>query len=515
MSTGAQAADADKVEFVWKPLPGSQALAVSCPCNVILYEGSRGPGKTDAQIMSFRSRVGQGYGKFWRGVIFDREYKNLDDLIAKSERWFPQFKDGARFLRSKSDYKWVWPTGEELLFRQYKKDSDYWNYHGQEFPFIGWNELSKFANPKPFELMLSCSRTGFIPAEHTPRKPSGGYDTPDGKPLPEIPLQIFATTNPYGPGHNWVKRRFVNCAAPGEIVTETTNVYNPRTGKREDTSRTQVRLFGSYRENRYLSPEYVAVLENIKDPNRRKAWLQGDWDIVAGGALDDIWQEGVHILPQFNIPKAWPINRGFDWGSSHPFSVGWYAEANGEQVILPDGRKFAPRPGSIIRFAEWYGTTEEGTNEGLRLGAPDIAGGILTREMAMMKSGLVSTLPKPGPADGQIYSVIDKSTPTIASKMAAEGVLWVKADKSPGSRINGLELLRNTLSASISGEGPGLYFTRGCPHAIGLLPTIPRDEEKPDDVDTLAEDHIYDEVRYRVLQTMKRLTVPIKASFTT
>jgi len=85
---------------------------------VILYEGTRGPGKTDAQLMAFRKHVGRGYGRFWRGVIFDREYKNLDDLISKSLRWFPQL-DGPKpkFLSSTSDLKWVWETGEELLFR--------------------------------------------------------------------------------------------------------------------------------------------------------------------------------------------------------------------------------------------------------------------------------------------------------------------------------------------------------------------------------------------------------------
>ena len=109
--------NAAEVNVIWEPLKGSQALLMSCPCNHILYEGTRGPGKTDAQIMFFRKHVGLGYGRFWRGVIFDREYKNLDDLISKSLRWFPQFGDGARFLSSRSDYKWVWPTGEELLFR--------------------------------------------------------------------------------------------------------------------------------------------------------------------------------------------------------------------------------------------------------------------------------------------------------------------------------------------------------------------------------------------------------------
>ena len=144
-------------KVVWTPLPGSQTLAMSCPAHVILYHGTRGSGKTDSQLMRFRRRVGQGYGRFWRGVIFDREYKNLDDLISKSMRWFPEFSDSggkARFLSSKSDYKWVWPTGEELLFRTVRRDADYWSYHGQEFPFVGWNELTKYPNDNLFEMMI-------------------------------------------------------------------------------------------------------------------------------------------------------------------------------------------------------------------------------------------------------------------------------------------------------------------------------------------------------------------------
>lgn len=512
MSLGPVAEDQAKV--IWQPLPGSQALAIACPTNEFLYEGSRGPGKTDSQLMFFRSKVGKGYGKFWRGVIFDREYKNLDDLISKSERWFPQFGDGARFLRSKSDYKWVWPTGEELLFRQFKKDGDYWNYHGQEFPFIGWNELSKFATPNPYDLMKSCNRCGFIPAEHTPKNKDGSFATWDGQPLPEMQLIIYSTTNPYGPGHAWVKKRFIDPADPGEILVEKTNVYNPRTGKREVIKRTQTRLFGSYRENKYLSPEYVATLENITDPNRRKAWLMGDWNIVAGGMFDDVWNESVHVVPPFDVPKGWRIDRAFDWGSTHPFSVGWYCVANGEEVTCHDGTKFAPRRGSLIRFAEWYGTSG-GINEGLRISGPDIAEGIMKREMQMMKDRLIRTVPKSGPADGQIFQIREKDVASIASKMAANGVEWHSADKSAGSRINGWQIMRDMFQNAERGEGQGLYFTKACKHAIALVPTTPRDEEKPDDVDTLAEDHCQDEIRYRCLDISRKATTGFKTKHAT
>lgn len=500
---------ADGHQIVWEPLRGSQALAISCPANVILYEGTRGPGKTDAQLLRFRKRVGIGYGAFWRGVIFDREYKNLDDLVSKSLRWFPAFNDGARFLSSNSDYKWRWPTGEELLFRQIKRDADYWNYHGQEFPFIGWNELAKYPNASLFDAMMSCNRSSYRP-EFNPIMIPGD---PEVKYLPEIPLEVFATTNPYGPGHNWVKRRFISPAEPGQLVRSTMNVFNPRTQMREDVVKYQVRIFGSYKENIYLSPEYIATLESIRDENKRRAWLWGDWDIVAGGALDDVWRENVHVIPRFKVPSNWRVDRSFDWGSTRPFSVGWWAEANGEEVVLDDGTTFCPAPGSFIRIHEWYGTTELGTNEGLKMSARRVAEGILEREQMLRETGYIKGQVLPGPADSAIYAVLEDETETIGKKMEDAGVFWERADKSAGSRINGLQLMRDRLEASIDGEGPGLYCCKHNRASIDLLPTMPRDEDNPDDVDTDAEDHAYDDWRYKVLSGLIRTAKEIPLNF--
>lgn len=182
---------------VWKPLPGSQSLSLSCPCNEILYEGTRGPGKTAAQLARFRRLVGLGYGSFWRGVIFDTEYKNLTDIITQSKRMYRLFNDGARYLASASELRWVWPTGEELLFRFGKEEGDYWDYHGQEFPFIGFNELTKQQSSEFYEMMFSCRRSSFRPEN---------YPLEDGSLLKPIPLETFSTTNPFGIGHTRVKK---------------------------------------------------------------------------------------------------------------------------------------------------------------------------------------------------------------------------------------------------------------------------------------------------------------------
>ncbi len=494
------------VTVIWSPLPGSQSLALSCPAQHILYEGSRGPGKTDAQLMSFRKRVGVGYGAHWRGIIFDREYKNLDDLIAKSVRWFSAFRDGARFLRSKGDYKWVWETGEELYFRQIKRKEDYWNYHGQEFAFIGWNELCKYPNGDLYEAMMSCNRTSFLPKEHSPDPQN---------PLPPIPLTVFCTTNPYGPGHSWVKKKFIDPAPAGVILRHSIDVFNPQTQNRELVEKTQVRLFGSYRENRFLAPEYVANLEGVKDKNKRKAWLNGDWNIVAGGAVDDLWEESIHVLPQFSIPSGWSIDRSHDWGSTKPFSTGWWARADGTNAQLPDGSIFCPPRGSLIRFAEWYGNDPNETNVGLKMSAKVVAQTIKKIEASLKANGWVNGTIYSGPADNSIFDESRKDVDSIAQEMTKEGIIWEHSDKSPGSRKRGLQLVRDRLENALTAEGPGLYVTENCRECIAQLPTLPRDPDDTDDVDTEAEDHLYDELRYRVLKGAGASATNIPVKFPT
>jgi len=520
--------------LVWAPLrghngaKGSQELFMSCPCHHVLYHGTRGPGKTDAQVMQFRSKVGRGYGSFWRGIIFDRRYKNLDDLISKAKRWFLQFDDGVQFLKSQGDLKFVWPSGEELLFRKFSSDSDYWDYHGQEFTYIGWNELTKFATPKFYDLMMSCNRSSFVPVRHSPNLTdndhallaSANYDLDvlgmtQGeavanairvKLLPEIPLWVRSTTNPYGPGHGWVKRRFIDIAEPGVVHRVVTNVFNPRTQKREDITKTQVHIFGSYKENIYLAPEYVADLENITEENRRQAWLYGNWNITAGGAFDDLWKAEVHKIPRFKVPFTWRVSRAFDWGSTHPFSVGWWALCDGTEATMPDGRLWAPPRGTLIRISEWYGCAKDrhgqlriGDNVGIKMSAGDIGKGIMYREKILTEEKWTPTYIEAGPADNQIEDKTQVDVDSIKLKLEGEGAYFIRSNKAPGSRKIGLQLMRDRLQASLLREGPGIYFMDNCRASLAIIPTLPRDEEDLDDIDTTAEDHIWDETRYVVL----------------
>jgi hypothetical protein len=519
-------------DIVWEPLENtSQYTAMTCPSvNEMLLAGGRGWGKTDVQIMRFRRNVGKGYGTYWRGVIFDREYKNLDDLIVKTRRLFGDGDGGhATFLSSNSALKWVWDTGEELLFRVAKDEVDYWAYHGHEYPFIGWNELTKYPTGKLYRKMRSVNRTGFDPIKHTPRITTaseaefyggkiGDYKTPDLKPLPPIPLEIVSTTNPYGAGHNWVKTEFIDVAPYGKIVYREHEIHNPKTRRDEIIRRSQVTIFGTYRENKYLSPEYIAGLVEETDENILKAWVDGDWDIVAGGAFDDVFRKNIHILPRFPIPKEWLLDRTLDWGSSHPCSVGWWAETNGEEVTFIDvdgsPRVFCPPKGTLIQIAELYFTKKIGTNEGTKRSATEVAEAIKNKEIELLSEGWIVKQPSPGPADNQISNVTEADTETIAVKMANKGVRWEKSDKSAGSRKIGLELLRDRMSAAKQKrEEPHIYFMVNCRASISTIPVLPRDEKDPEDVDTSAEDHPYDMARYRALKSSNRAATRIPFNF--
>ena len=251
-------------------------------------------------------------------------------------------------------------------------------------------------------------------------------------------------------------------------------------------------------------------MDAITDPNKRRAWLGGDWSITSGGAIDDLWNASKHVLPRFIVPKEWKVQRSFDWGSSHPFSVGFWAIANGEEVELINGNTICPPKGSRIRIAELYGVEltknlegrdvpNYGSNKGLKLSAQEVARQIKEFEEELYEEGWIETKVQPGPADGQIFNVNEKESGSIASRMEKHGIRWYAADKSAGTRKNGLELLRIALENSLQGEGPGLYVMANCDAFLETVPTLPRDEDDPDDVDTTAEDHVYDECRYMIL----------------
>jgi len=468
---------ATKKEIAWAPQDGSQVEFLSCPIFECLYEGTRGPGKTDALLMAFYMEVGKGWGSEWRGIIFRRTFPELRDLIEKSQKWFKKMCPAARY--NASEHCWTFPDGEKLFLAHYLQESDYWKYHGHAYPFIAWEELCTWPDDSGYRRMMSCCRSS----------------------KPGIPKRYRATANPYGPGHNWVKARFqlpITAPQNGNMVGR---VIRDEEGNR-------VAIHGELRENKvllYAQPDYPQLLRAAaRNEAELKAWLYGDWNIVAGGMFDDVWDQGVNVLPSFPVelvPGDWRLSRSHDWGQSKPFSVGWWAESNGNRFEY-NGVIYGPVRGDLIRIAEWYGWNGK-QNTGIRMTGWDVGRGILEREIEMGISGRVLR----GPADDSIFDPYDGQK-SIAGDMAASTgnlIQWNKAGKNPGSRKRGWDRMRKMMLHSHPNpdgprEHPGFFILDRCDNFSRTVPVLSRSNKDLDDIDTETEDHIADEARYKVME---------------
>lgn len=447
--------------------------------------------------MDFAQDIGKGFGAECRGIIFRRTYPELQDIVEKARKWFPRIWPDSNFHETK--HQWEWATGERLLFRHADKPSDYWKYHGHAYNFIAWEELTTWSNLDLFTSMMSVCRS-------TVRR---------------IPRKYRATTNPYGAGHNVVKARYKLPIPEGAIIGPILKDAN---------GQERVAIRGMIYENRVLltaDPGYIArISAAAPNPAALRAWLEGDWNVVAGGMIDDVWVPSIHIIPNIKaeqIPRGWKIDRSYDHGQSRPFSVGWWAESDGtpirlqKQVYSAFGKVteeivVGSVPGDLVRIAEWYGWTGE-PNRGLNMDAlSEIAPGIASREVDMGIRGRV----RPGPADSSIFDPQPGRGSVAGDMRKGAGIRWTKSDKGPGSRKQGWQQIRKLLGAAIpelSGivdpntgrevpksdrTAPGMWVCERCEQFIRTVPALPRDGKDPDDVDTDSEDHVGDEVRYRV-----------------
>lgn len=460
MASPARAAQGVEPEIIWLPQPGPQTALLECPAFEVFFGGARGGGKSDGILGDWMAHATK-YGEHARGIMVRREAVQLEDIISRSHQLFNRLG----WAWNGSTKTWLSPAKATLRFRHLWDEVAAEAYQGHAYTRLYPEELTNWPNDRPLLRMSATLRS------------AAG-----------VPVGIRATGNPGGVGHNWVKGRYFDPAPPMTPITD------PKTG--------QIRVFIPSRlvDNPALTssdPSYADRLRDVGSPELVRAWLEGDWNIVAGGALDDLWQAERHVYEPFPIPPSWRRFRSFDWGSSKPFSVGWWAQSDGTSA------KGAPQlpKGSLVRTAELYGWNGK-PNEGCRRLATEVAREILAAEAQMGLTGKVA----PGPADSAIYAA--ENGVCIADDMARVGVRWTEADKRPGSRKAGLERVRAMLKASIANprEAPSLVFFSTCRHAIRTLPTLPRDSRDPDDVDTAAEDHCYDEVRYSCMDVRAEVT---------
>lgn len=304
-----------------------------------------------------------------------------------------------------------------------------------------------------------------------------------------VKCHMFLTANPGGPGHTQVKNLFKlgkDGLKPGEYQTERTEVE--LFGEKVVIEMNLVFIPSKVEDNKVLcknDPVYVAKLMSIKDPKLRAMWLDGDWDMVAGGFFDDVWEPHIHVLPMFHVPKEWDRVVGFDWGSAKPFAVVWFAVSNGDYIH--ELKRELPK-GALVMYREWYGCVKGEVDKGVRLDSKTVAKRILEIEQLHGEGDTIFDRI----ADPAIFKHDDG--PSIDEKMGEVGVVFRRGDNR---RISGWDEMRGMLRHDPStGDEAMLFVLERCTETIRTVPVLFRDDNVPDDIDTTQEDHIADAIRY-------------------
>jgi len=428
----------------WRPQPGPQHAFVESDVFEVVYGGARGGGKTDAALGDFALHA-EDFGAAAKGLLVRRTRTALEPTIERARRIFRAF--GATWGEQKS--RFTWASGAVLYFRHLDRDADADLYQGHDYSRVYVEELTQFADERPVAKLKATLRSA-----------AGA------------PVGFRATCNPGGPGHGWVKARYIDAGA-WNIV--------------EDAGLARVFIPARVADNPRLlanDPLYIARLKQSGSAELVRAWLEGDWNIVEG-AFFDKWSNA-NIVPAFTIPTLWTRFVAMDWGTAHPFSVGWWTVVS-DPYPLADGRVL-PR-GALVRYREWYGSNGK-PNEGLRLTAAEVAARLVEMERGETLAYRV--------ADPSIFA--NHGGPTIGETFGKITGRWGPADNTRIGRVGALSGWDQLRARIVGHDGvPMLYVFDACRDFIRTVPVLQHDPARMEDLDTDGEDHVADEARYACL----------------
>ncbi len=436
--------------WAWYPQPGPQEDFVLCDDDEIIYGGARGGGKTDATLGEWAMHATE-FAQHAKGLLVRRSSTALIPTIERAKEIYVPM--GATWQEQKS--RFVFPNGALLRFSYLDRDADADNYQGHDYTRVYIEELTQFASPRPVDKLKATLRS------------AAG-----------VPCQFRATCNPGGPGHSWVKARYIDVGQYGRVFNgELSQIFIP----------------AKIADNPALmrnDPLYVERLKQSGSEALVKCWLDGDWNSIEGAFFDG-WSTERNVVKPFTVPRLWTRFRSFDEGYATPFSCGWWAIASDE---VQAGSVTIPR-GAMVRYREWYGCTGV-PNEGLRLTAEEVAQGILEREKTDKANGVTVTY---GVADPSMFA--QKGGPSVGERMRLAGVTFRPADNTRVAQIGsfgGWDQMRARIRGDDDGN-PMLVVFDTCRDFIRTVPIMQHDKDRPEDLDTKAEDHIADETRYACL----------------
>lgn len=426
----------------WRAQRGPQLEAIRKHwVDELFFGGSVAGGKSDYLLGDFAQDVPQAWGPHWHGVLFRKTHPQLEELIARSQAIYPPWFPGVHWQEGKTT--WIWPNGATLKMRHLESTTDWMNYWGHQYTWIGWDELPLWPDLSAYIKLKARLRSAYA----VPNK------------------RIRSSGNPGGPGHASVKAYFRIDEHPlgGQIF--------------EEGGATRLFVRSRLADNQILlraDPQYQERLKGLGSPELVRAWLEGDWNVVAGAYFPE-FSDTRHIVKPFEIPEHWARIRCGDWGSARPFCILWMA--------VSDGSVERVARGALVVYREWYGWNGQ-PNVGCRMTAQEVGQGIRALEAGEKLSDEVLD-PAAFARDGG---------PSIAERMDLN---WRRADNARVARsgaMGGWDQVRERLKGNE--DGPQVLIFSTCSHLIRTLPALQHDSHKAEDVDTNGEDHAPDAFRY-------------------
>lgn len=449
---------------IWTPQP-RQLEFMMRPEDEALYGGAAGGGKSDALIIEATRQV---HIPHYKGLILRKTFPQLEELIDKSKKYYTVAFPDAKYNESK--HTWTFPSGAKIIFGSMQHASSRYNYQGQSYDFVAFDELTHFTYEEYIYL--------------TSRNRANG---------PGTRVYTRATANPGGIGHGWVKDRFITAAKPMTTIWDKVKIL--RDGKMETRYKSRIFVPSSVFDNKALldnDPDYLTRLASMPEAERN-ALLYGDWDSYSGQYFTEFKndpdhykdRQWTHVIDPFEIPNNWQIYRAADWGYHAPFAVSWYA-------VSPDTTAY--------NILEYYGCT--GTpNEGVRMTPDQVFAEVhrIETEHRWLKGKNII-----GVADPAIWGT--QTGVSVAETAANHQVYFNKGDNS---RIQGWLQCRYRLQFDVSGI-PRFYVFNNCKNFIRTIPLLQFDDRNVEDLNsTGSEDHLADAWRYFC---MNRPIAPVEAA---
>jgi hypothetical protein len=430
--------EASAIPTIWEPNPGPQLEFLSCPEREALYGGAAGGGKSDGLLVAAASDKDSPW---MRSILIRRTFPELKDLIRRSKDIYPAM--GGRYRESTKE--WFFKEGGIIEFAYLKKESDKYNYQGRQFSFIGWDELTQWKNDLSYLYLLSRLRA-----------PKGA----------NVTLRVRATTNPGGVGHHWVKSRF---GIQDDGLAS--SVYD------EDTDTNRVFIPAKIVDNPFLHGTTYEKDLNALPENLRRMLKEGRWDILEGVMFTE-WDQRIHVVKPFALPGNARIWRSCDDGHNAPAAVLWFAEIDSRVYVV----------------AELYQNGLVAEDLGAMTLRRDKRLPILDADGVRYHEGTLS-----GPIDPSAFADTGMKRNRGESRgktMNEMGCNWRPAHKGANSRRQGCQLIHSMLKGKLTDGLPKIQIFQNCKNLIRTMPALPIDGLDPEDIDTTAEDHAYDALRY-------------------